>query len=202
MRLATLTIRSRPPAACIADAAATTAIIISMTSIGIPLGSKPKPKVRIARPRPPKTPRPIPPACAPSRIHASTMMNCMRNSPDIKCSKFVSNQPVQTTRTVHCLIRSWPVMRCAVSPETITNGFRPFCRKGGAVRTRPVSLPVYIHLERSGVCKRTSLSGGGVGQVLPPPKPFFGGRSRPPCGFTYTLSAQVYVNGRGNTKRR
>ena len=125
MRLATLTIRSRPPAACIADAAATTAIIISMTSIGIPLGSKPKPKVRMARPRPPKTPRPIPPACAPSRIHTSTMANCMRNSPDIKCSKFVSNQPVQTTRTVHCLIRSWPVMRCAVSPETVINGVPP-----------------------------------------------------------------------------
>lgn len=54
------TIRSSPPAACIQPVAAITATIISITSIGGEVGPKPNPKTRIANPRPPITPRPIP----------------------------------------------------------------------------------------------------------------------------------------------
>ena len=89
MRVATRIIRSRPPEASIAAAAETTAMIISMTSIGGLVGCKPKPKVRMARPKPPKTPRPMPPTRAPNKIHSSTMANCMRNCADMKNSKFL-----------------------------------------------------------------------------------------------------------------
>ena len=75
MRVASRIIRSSPPAACMAAAAQTTAMIISITSMGGLVGWSWKPKVSTARPSPPKTPRPMPPACAPTRMHNKTMTN-------------------------------------------------------------------------------------------------------------------------------
>ena len=70
------TIRSNPPAACMQLAAAMTDTIISMTSIGGAVGSRPKPNVRIAKPAPPRTPKPIPPKRAPIMMATRTKNNC------------------------------------------------------------------------------------------------------------------------------
>ena len=62
-----------------AAAADTTAIIISITSIGGLVGSKPKPNDNIAKPIPPNTPKPMPPTWAPAKIHNSTTANWIKN---------------------------------------------------------------------------------------------------------------------------
>ena len=62
--------------ACIQAAAVITATIISITSIGGVVGCKPKTKVKIPRPIPPITPKPIPPKRAPTMIAVKTKANC------------------------------------------------------------------------------------------------------------------------------
>ena len=58
-----------------AAAADTTAIIISITSIGGLVGCRPNPNTSTDSPKPPNTPKPMPPTCAPTRMHSSTTKN-------------------------------------------------------------------------------------------------------------------------------
>ena len=62
---AACSITSSPPEACSVAEAATTAMMVSITSTGGLPGGSPKAKTRITRPMPPSRPRAIPPLRAP-----------------------------------------------------------------------------------------------------------------------------------------
>src|SRR4051794_951750 len=69
---ATETIQSMPPAACIMEAAVTTARMIAIAAAGGSPGTSPKTKTSTNVPRPPHKPTPTPPALVPITIEPRT----------------------------------------------------------------------------------------------------------------------------------